>query len=77
MAVPTESHLKLTGGTSSGNSTIYTNSLISIGDNIRVSGTVKNNGVFTVTDITTDGSDVYYILKGTPIVDENSVVTQK
>ena len=72
MAVPTESHLKLTGGTSSGNSTIYTNSLISIGDNIRVSGTVKNNGVFTVTDITTDGSDVYYILKGTPIVDENS-----
>ena len=64
--------MKLTGGTSSGNSTIYTSSLISIGSNIRVSGTAKNNGVFTVTDITTDGSDVYYILKGTPIVNEST-----
>ena len=64
--------MKLTGGTSSSNSTIYTSSLISIGDNIRISGTAKNNGVFTITDITEDGSDVYYILKGTPIVSENS-----
>lgn len=72
MAVPSKSYMKLTGGTSSGNSTIHTGSLISIGDNIRISGTARNNGVFTITDITTDGSDVYYILKGTPIVSENS-----
>ena len=72
MAVPSRSYMKLTGGTSSGNSTIHTSSLISIGDNIRISGTAKNNGVFTITDITEDGSDVYYILKGTPIVSENS-----
>ena len=72
MAVPTVSHIKLKAGTVSGNSTIYTNSLITIGDTIRVSGTVKNNGVFTVTDITTNSTDVYYILKGTPIVDEDS-----
>lgn len=37
--------MKLTGGTSSGNSTIHTGSLISIGDNIRISGTARNNGV--------------------------------
>ena len=72
MAVPSKSYMKLTGGTSSGNSTIHTSSLISIGDNIRISGTARNNGVFTITDITEDGSDVYYILKGTPIVSENS-----
>lgn len=72
MAAPTLSHIKLTGGTSSGNSTIYTDGLINIGDTLKISGTVKNNGVFTVTDITTSGSDVYYILKGTPIVNESS-----
>tara|TARA_R110002020_G_scaffold64029_1_gene170336 strand:- start:159 stop:2726 length:2568 start_codon:yes stop_codon:yes gene_type:complete len=72
MAVPIESYMKITGGTSSSNSTIYTSNLIKTGDNIVVSGTANNNGVFTVTDISTDGSDVYYILKGGKINDENS-----
>jgi len=72
MGVPIESYMKLKGGTSSSNSTIYTSSLIKVGDNIRLSGTASNNGVFTVTDISTSGSDVYYVLKGAGVTDESS-----
>ena len=65
--------MTLIGGTDNGNSIIYTaddsatQNLIKIGDNIKISGTASNNGVFTVTDITTDGTalgstgDVYYV----------------
>ena len=72
MAVPQESYMKLNAGTNAGNSTIYTDSLIKIGDTIKITGTVNNNGVFTVTDITTQSTDVYYVLKGNPITSENS-----
>jgi len=84
MATPSESYMTLVGGTDNGNSTIYTaddsatQNLIKIGDNIKISGTASNNGVFTVTDITTDGSplgttgDVYYVLKGRGLTNENS-----
>jgi len=53
MAVPSESYIKLKGGASSDASTIYTSALIKIGDNLKISGTVSNNGVFTVKDIIT------------------------
>ena len=84
MAVPKESYMTLIGGTDNGNSTIYTaddsatQNLIKVGDNIKISGTASNNGVFTVSDITTDGTalgstgDVYYVLKGRGITSENS-----
>jgi len=69
--------MTLFGGTDDNNSTIYTDgsntqNLIKVGDNIKISGTVHNNGVFTVTAITTDGTDVYYVLKGRGVVDESS-----
>jgi hypothetical protein len=76
--------MTLTGGTDNGNSTIYTaddsatQNLIKVGDNIKISGTASNNGIFTVTDITTDGTslgstgDVYYVLKGRGITSESS-----
>ena len=62
MATPQESYMTLWGGTDNGNSIIYTaddtatQNLIQVGDNIKISGTAKNNGIFTVTDITTDGT---------------------
>ena len=76
--------MTLIGGTDNGNSTIYTaddsatQNLIKVGDNIKISGTASNNGIFTVTDITTDGTslgstgDVYYVLKGRGIISESS-----
>jgi len=84
MATPSHHYMLLKGGTDNGNSTIYTaddsatQNLIKIGDTLKISGTVNNNSVFTVTDITTDGTalgqtgDVYYSLKGATIADENS-----
>ena len=84
MATPSESYMTLFGGTDNGNSTIYTaddsttQNLIKVGDNIKISGTASNNGIFTVTDITTDGTslgstgDVYYVLKGRGITSESS-----
>jgi len=74
----------LKGGTNSSNSTIYTDddsttqNKIKVGDTIKISGTASNNGVFTVTDITTDGTslgsngDVYYSLKGVQLTNESS-----
>ncbi len=79
--------MKLVGGTDNGNSTIYTaddsavQNLIKVGDTIKVSGTVNNNGVYTVTEINTDGTalgstgDVYYSLKGKVLTDEDSAGT--
>ena len=73
----------LHGGMDADQSTIYTSdnsdtqNLIKIGDTLKISGTVNNNSVFTVTDITTDGTalgstgDVYYSLKGATIANEN------
>ena len=77
MGVPIESYMKLKGGTDDNNSTIYTDgqnaqNLIKVGDNIKISGTASNNGVFTITAITNDGTDVYYVLKGRSVVTENS-----
>ncbi len=56
MPVPSQSHIKLVGGLSSTNSTIYTNNLIKIGDTIKVSGTASNNNVYTVIDIVSTAS---------------------
>ena len=56
MPIPSQSHIKLVGGLNAVNSTIYTNSLIKIGDTIKVTGTASNNSVYTVTDVVTTGS---------------------
>lgn len=84
MATPSQNYTLLKGGTNSSNSTIYTSddsntqNAIKIGDTIKITGTANNNGVFTVTDITTDGTalgsngDVYYSLKGAAIANESS-----
>ena len=56
MPVPSQSHITLVGGLNSTNSTIYTNSLIKIGDTIKVSGTASNNSVYTIIDVVTTGS---------------------
>ena len=72
MAVPTESYMKLIAGGSSTHSDIYSSSRIKIGDTIKISGTASNNGVFFVSDVTVDSTNVYFILRGNTIVDENS-----
>ena len=56
MPVPSQSHITLVGGLNAVNSTIYTSSLIKIGDTIKVSGTASNNSVYSVTDVVTTGS---------------------
>ena len=83
MAVPSESYMLLHGGMDADQSTIYTGdnsgtqNLIKIGDTIKITGTVSNNGIFTVTDISDGGAslntdnDVYYVLKGNSIVNED------
>ena len=72
MAIPQESYMKLNDGQDANSSTIYTGSHIKIGDTIKITGTVANNGVFSVSDITLNGSDVYYVLKGNPITSEST-----
>jgi len=77
MATPSAHYMTLIGGMDDNNSTIFTDggggqNLIKVGDNIKISGTASNNGVFTVTAITNDGTDVYYVLKGRSVVDESS-----
>ena len=56
MPVPSQSHIKLVGGLSSTNSTIYTSSLIKTGDTIKVSGTANNNSVYTIVDVVSTAS---------------------
>ena len=51
MPIPLEQHMTVVGGANSVNSTIYTSSLIQIGDNIQLGGCVDNDGVYTVVDI--------------------------
>jgi len=53
MPVPTLPHMVLVGGVNSTYSTIYTSSIIKIGDNIKITGTSANDGIFTVADIVT------------------------
>jgi len=84
MSTPSNNYMRLVGGTNNANSTIYTSdnssvqNLIKVGDTIKVSGTASNNGVYTVTEITTDGTalgsngDVYYSLKGQILTDEDN-----
>ena len=84
MSTPSNNYMKLIGGTRAGESTIYTSddsavqNLIKVGDIIKVSGTADNNGVYTVAEITTDGTalgtvgDVYYSLKGQILTNETS-----
>ena len=84
MSTPSNNYMKLIGGTRAGESTIYTSddsavqNLIKVGDIIKVSGTASNNGVYTVAEITTDGTalgtagDVYYSLKGQILTNETS-----
>ena len=83
MAAPSESHMLLHGGMRASQSILYTSdnsdtqNLIKIGDTIKITGTVSNNGIFTVTDISDGGAslntdnDVYYVLKGNSIVNED------
>ena len=72
MAVPTESYMLLTAGGDDTHSDIYDSGRIKIGDTIKISGTASNNGVFFVSDITVDSTNVYFILKGNQIVSESS-----
>jgi hypothetical protein len=72
VAVPTESYMKLTAGGDDTHSDIYDSGRIKIGDTIKISGTANNNGVFFVSDVTVDSTNVYFILKGNQIVSESS-----
>ena len=72
MALPNKSYMKLVAGESSTHSDIYSSSRIKVGDTIKISGTASNNGVFFVSDITIDSTNVYYILQGNAIVGETS-----
>ena len=53
MPAPTLQHMVLVGGASSSYSTIYTSSLIKVGDALKLTGTTANDGVYTVSDIVT------------------------
>ena len=70
MAIPKEQYMKLTGGTNASNSDIYTGNKIKIGDTLKITGTGDNNGIYTVSSISTNSDDVYYVLKGRSIVSE-------
>ena len=51
MPVPTKQHLTLVGGANSTYSTLYTSSLIQIGDTVQISGTANNDGVYTISEV--------------------------
>ena len=72
MSAPKQQYMKLIGGSSSSNSTIYNGGLIKIGDTIKISGTANNNGIFTVSSAVSTGGDVYFVLKGNTITNETS-----
>ena len=57
MPVPSQNHMTLVGGLNSTNSTIYTNSLIKIGDTVKISGTASNNGIYACLLYTSDAAD--------------------
>ena len=73
MPIPYRQHLKLTGGNDDGtNSDIYTGNKIKVGDTLKISGTGDNNGIYTVSSITTNSDDAYYVLKGRKITNESN-----
>ena len=51
MPVPSTSYLKLVGGVTSTISTIFTSSLIKVGDLVKITGTEENNGIFLVAQV--------------------------
>ena len=51
MPIPSTSYLKLVGGVTSTISTIFTNSLIKVGDLVKITGTEENNGIFLVAQV--------------------------
>jgi len=57
MAVPTQQYMRLYGGA---DHTTYTGNKIKIGDNIKVSGSDSNDGVFTISDIVDIGSGISF-----------------
>ena len=74
MAVPTLQHMKLKDGTDSGATTIYTSGLIKIGDTINIGNSANNDGIFSVHDISIDGTDVYFLLRGRTVTAETGDV---
>jgi len=51
MPIPSTSYLKLVGGATSTISTIFTSSLIKVGDLVKITGTEENNGIFLVAQV--------------------------
>ena len=51
MPIPSTSYLKLVGGVTSTISTIFTSSLIKVGDLVKITGTEENNGIFLVAQV--------------------------
>ena len=51
MPVPSTSYLRLVGGVTAGVSTVFTSTLIKVGDLIKVTGTASNNGIFLVAQV--------------------------
>ena len=74
MAVPTLQHMKLIDGTDSGATTIYTSGLIKIGDTINIGNSANNDGIFSVHDISINGTDVYFLLRGRTVITETGDV---
>ena len=77
MAIPKKQYMKLTDGDDGTASDIYKDGVrvqnrIKIGDTLKISGTASNNGIFSVSSIVVEGTDVYYVLKGRTIVNETS-----
>tara|TARA_Y100001938_G_scaffold10723_2_gene13272 strand:- start:30401 stop:32971 length:2571 start_codon:yes stop_codon:yes gene_type:complete len=77
MAIPKKQYMKLTDGDDGTASDIYKDGVrvqnrIKIGDTLKISGTASNNGIFSVSSIVVDGTDVYYVLKGRAITNETS-----
>ena len=51
MPVPSTSYIRLIGGVTSSISTIFTSSLINVGDLVKITGTEQNNGIFLVVQV--------------------------
>ena len=56
MSSPSVDYMTLTAGINSAKTTIFTSSLIKVGDTIRITGTASNNGVWLVTQIIDNSS---------------------
>ena len=67
MAIPKKQYMKLTDGDDGTASDIYKDGVrvqnrIKIGDTLKISGTASNNGIFSVSSIVVEGTDVYYVM---------------